>query len=149
MQHAVYQVQQQQYSSSFIFLFRFDLSLFFFSAPESERKPLSTLISQVFVYRFEPGSFLPPWSGCLWPSLKCGLLRGRRHLSLDIISSCFVFSSYSYEYLSFLHFIECVCRVCRIQYTMTYWYQVWHCIAAVLTAYLVRGNLLIAYLSVA
>ena len=34
----------------------------FFSAPESERKPLSTLISQVFVYRFEPGSFLPPWS---------------------------------------------------------------------------------------
>ena len=36
---------------------------FFFSAPESERKPLSTVIYQVFVYRFEPGSFLPPWSG--------------------------------------------------------------------------------------
>ena len=37
--------------------------LLFFSAPESKKKPLSTLISQVFVYRFEPGSFLPPWSG--------------------------------------------------------------------------------------
>ena len=37
--------------------------VFFFSAPESERRPLSTLISHVFVYRFEPGSFLPPWSG--------------------------------------------------------------------------------------
>ena len=38
---------------------------FFFSAPESERKPVSTLISQVFVYRFrfEPGSFFPPRSG--------------------------------------------------------------------------------------
>ena len=35
------------------------LKTLFFSAPESERKPLSTLISQVFVYRFERGSFLP------------------------------------------------------------------------------------------
>ena len=30
----------------------------FLSAPESERKPLSTRISQFFVYRFEPGSFI-------------------------------------------------------------------------------------------
>ena len=29
--------------------------LFVFRAPESERKPLSTVVSQVFVYRFEPG----------------------------------------------------------------------------------------------
>ena len=36
---------------------------FSFSAPESERKPPSTRISQVFVYRFESGSFFPPWSG--------------------------------------------------------------------------------------
>ena len=43
--------------SVFVFVF------VFFSAPESERKPPSTLISQVFVYRFEPGSFLPPLSG--------------------------------------------------------------------------------------
>ena len=41
----------------------------YFSAPESERKPLSTLISQVFVYRFEPGSFLPPWSGLPGPKV--------------------------------------------------------------------------------
>ena len=40
-----------------------EIYIYIFSAPESERKPLSTLISQVFVYRFEPGSFLPPWSG--------------------------------------------------------------------------------------
>ena len=36
---------------------------FFSSAPETERKPLSILISRVYVYRFEPDSFLPPWSG--------------------------------------------------------------------------------------
>ena len=42
--------------------YRTGVLLFFFPAPESERKPLSTLFSQVFAYRFEPGSFLPPWS---------------------------------------------------------------------------------------
>ena len=33
--------------------------ILFVCAPESERKPQSTPISQVFVYRFESGSFLP------------------------------------------------------------------------------------------
>ena len=33
-------------------------AFFFSSAPESERKPLSALIYQVFVYRFEPGTAL-------------------------------------------------------------------------------------------
>ena len=45
----------------FIFVDRVVMdTVFFFSAPEGERKPLSALYYVVFVYRFEPGSFLPP-----------------------------------------------------------------------------------------
>ena len=50
---------------------------FFLSAPESERKPLSTLFSQVLVYRFEPGSFLPPLSGLSVTVIK--ILNVRAH----------------------------------------------------------------------